>query len=94
LAVFLPLLTNAAPAESGRNSPNWTQRKAVTFKALEKGFGTPDMIYAPCIFWFWDEPLNPGKMAEMARVMGAQGFNPGYAHARHSMVGTSELLND
>ncbi|MCX6224388.1 MAG: hypothetical protein NTV01_06490, partial [Bacteroidia bacterium] len=73
------------------NPPNFGQRHPVAFDALKVNFSNPDMIYAPFIFWFWDEPLNPDKMAEMARVMGTQGFNPGYAHARHSMVGTPNL---
>jgi hypothetical protein len=49
------------------------------------------MIYAPFIFWFWDEPLDPAKMAGMSRVLLSQRFNPGYAHARRSMVGTPDL---
>ncbi|HCS49871.1 MAG TPA: hypothetical protein DIW61_17160 [Candidatus Aminicenantes bacterium] len=49
------------------------------------------MIYAPFIFWFWDEPLDPAKMAEMSRTMASQRFSPGYAHARKSMVGTPDL---
>ena len=73
------------------NPPNWGQRKDVPFPALQQGFANPDMIYAPFMFWFWDEPLAPAKMAEMSRVMCAQGFNPGYAHARNSMVGTPDL---
>ena len=73
------------------NPPNWGQRKDVPFPALQQGFAKPDMIYAPFIFWFWDEPLDPEKMAEMSRVMSGQGFNPGYAHARNSMVGTPDL---
>lgn len=71
--------------------PNYGQRKEVPFDELKMNFSDPDMIYAPFIFWFWDEPLNEDKMAEMARVMGSQGFNPGYAHARHSMTGTPNL---
>ncbi|MFA5816492.1 MAG: glycosylhydrolase-like jelly roll fold domain-containing protein [Bacteroidales bacterium] len=76
------------------NPPNFGQRKPVTFDMLRKNFSNPDMIYAPFVFWFWDEPLNQDKMAEMARVMGSQGFNPGYAHARHSMVGTPSLPDE
>jgi len=74
-----------------KNPPNFGQRLPVAFADLKTNFSNPDMIYAPFIFWFWDEPLNPDKMAEMARVMGSQGFNPGYAHARNSMVGTPDL---
>jgi hypothetical protein len=73
------------------NPPNWGQRKTTGFDQLKTNFGNPDMIYAPFIFWFWDEPLNTGKMAEMSRVMGSEGFNPGYAHARQSMAGTPSL---
>jgi len=49
------------------------------------------MIYAPFMFWFWDEPLDPAKMATMSRVLASQRFSPGYAHARKSMVGTPDL---
>jgi len=73
---------------------NWGQRKPTTFQTLQKDFKQPDMIYAPFIFWFWDEPLNPEKMAEMSRVMSSQGFSPGYAHPRFSMVGTPDLPDD
>ena len=77
-----------------KNPPNWGARKPVAFDELKKGFANPDMIYAPFIFWFWDEPLKPEKMAEMSRTMCAEGFNPGYAHARNSMVGTPNLPDD
>jgi hypothetical protein len=70
---------------------NWGVRKAVPFETLRTNFRDPVMIYAPFIFWFWDEPLDPAKMAEMSRVMCNQRFNPGYAHARRSMVGTPDL---
>ena len=63
------------PAASGpMNPPNRGQRKGVEYGDLKTGFSSPDMIYAPFIFWFWDEPLNTEKMAEMARVMVSQGF--------------------
>jgi hypothetical protein len=70
---------------------NWGARKSVPFELLQREFQNPDMIYAPFIFWFWDEPLDPAKMAEMSRVMSSQRFNPGYAHARRSMVKTPDL---
>jgi hypothetical protein len=82
------------PNESGDNGvkpDNYGQRKSVKFYDLKIGFRDPDMIYAPFVFWFWDEPLNSEKMAEMSQVMASEGFNPGYAHARHSMVGTPSL---
>jgi hypothetical protein len=73
---------------------NWGQLKATPFSEIPAQFKSPDRIYAPFIFWFWDEPLNTSKMAEMSRVLSSQGFNPGYAHARFSMVGTPELPDD
>jgi hypothetical protein len=76
----------ARPAPS-----NWGMKRAVPFETLRADFKNPDMIYAPFVFWFWDEPLDPAKMAEMSRVMVSQRFNPGYAHARKSMVGTPDL---
>ncbi|MBE3126572.1 MAG: hypothetical protein IMZ57_13085 [Acidobacteria bacterium] len=71
--------------------PNQGRRISVSFDALRAQFRNPDMIYAPFVFWFWDEPLDPAKMGEMSRVMVGQRFNPGYAHARKSMVGTPDL---
>src|SRR5512136_127012 len=70
---------------------NWGMRTAVPFETVKASFADPDMIYAPFIFWFWDEPLVPAKMAEMSRTMAGERFNPGYAHARRSMVGTPDL---
>ncbi|MGB8959669.1 MAG: glycosyl hydrolase [Candidatus Aminicenantales bacterium] len=66
-------------------------RTSVPFEKVRATFQDPDMIYAPFIFWFWDEPLDPAKMAEMSRIMAGQRFSPGYAHARRSMVGTPDL---
>ena len=88
LCVGVLAASSTGPAKS---PPNWGERKPVAWGELRKGFANPDMIYAPFIFWFWDEPLKPEKMAEMARVMCSEGFSPGYAHARHSMVGTPDL---
>ncbi len=66
-------------------------RPKLPFEAVEKAFADPDMLYAPFIFWFWDEPLQPDKMSKISRTLADQGFNPGYAHARKSMVGTPDL---
>jgi hypothetical protein len=87
----LPDSSSQVNTGNNQNPPNTGQRKAIPFETLKANFGNPDMIYAPFVFWFWDEPLNPDKMAEMARVMGSQGFNPGYAHPRHSMVDAPSL---
>ncbi len=92
LVIFLSSSFRPANPSHGRVPPsNWGARKEVSYETLRKQFRNPDMIYAPFVFWFWDEPLDPAKMSEMARVMASQGFNPGYAHARRSMVGTSDL---
>jgi hypothetical protein len=71
--------------------PNQGKKISVPFNTLRAQFRDPGMIYAPFVFWFWDEPLDPAKMGEMSRVMVSQRFNPGYAHARKSMVGTPDL---
>jgi hypothetical protein len=89
LAFFAACGSDRSPARPA--PPNWGVRRAVPFETLRAEFQKPDMIYAPFIFWFWDEPLDAAKMAEMSRVMISQGFNPGYAHARKSMVGTPDL---
>ncbi len=78
-------------SSTGSLPSNWGVRKAVPFETVRASFENPDMIYAPFIFWFWDEPLDPAKMAEMSRLMADQRFSPGYAHARKSMVGTPDL---
>jgi hypothetical protein len=94
LAILLAgLLWSSGSGLAGepRLPANWGQRKDLSFESLQRGFQNPDMIYAPFIFWFWDEPLDPAKMAEMSRVMCSQRFNPGYAHARRSMVKTPDL---
>ncbi len=80
----------AAPAAPDRPA-NRGVRTAVPFETIRASFAEPDMTYAPFIFWFWDEPLDPAKMAEMSRTMLSQRFSPGYAHARRSMVGTPDL---
>lgn len=94
IGAVLPAVSSAAAANTAKNPPNWGQRKSTTWGVLKKEFKNPDMIYAPFMFWFWDEPLNSDKMAEMSRVMCSQGFSPGYAHARQSMVGTPGLPGD
>ncbi|HBB90595.1 MAG TPA: hypothetical protein DC042_02470, partial [Bacteroidales bacterium] len=50
--------------DKAKNPPNFGQRQEIGFDSLKSRFGNPDMIYAPFVFWFWDEPLNPDKMAE------------------------------
>ena len=81
----------AASAFAQQTPPNWGTRSRAYNLAEKGGFANPDMAYAPFMFWFWDEPLDSAKMARMARTMTEQGFAPGYAHARRSMVGTPDL---
>jgi hypothetical protein len=81
----------SAPPPAPARPTNAGMRPALPYATVRSSFRDPDMIYAPFIFWFWDEPLNPAKMGEMSRVMAGERFNPGYAHARHSMVGTADL---
>jgi hypothetical protein len=90
LILFAACRSKPGPAQAA-SPQNRGKRIAVPFETLQAEFRNPDMIYAPFIFWFWDEPLDVGKMAEMSRTMISQGFNPGYAHARKSMVKTPDL---
>jgi hypothetical protein len=69
--------------------PDWSIRRPVTFEALRAGFQEPEMIYAPFAFWFWDEPLNAEKLAEMAQTMAGQRLNPGYVHPRTNAPGVA-----
>jgi hypothetical protein len=86
--------TSVLYAAERASPPNLGTCRAVAFEKVSARFKAPDRAYAPFVFWFWDEPLDPAKMAEMSRVMCSQGFNPGYAHARRSMVGTPDLPGD
>jgi hypothetical protein len=74
----------------GSEPQNYGQLQMATFGQLQVGFSQPDMIYAPFMFWFWDEPVNtdnyPAKPVNMVREMIKQGINPGYAHPRVSMA--------
>ncbi len=90
-ALVLMMSCGRERPSAGPVPPNPGRRVAVPFDQLRAQFRDPDMLYAPFIFWFWDEPLDPAKMGEMSRVMTGQRFNPGYAHARKSMVGTPDL---
>lgn len=79
---------SAAGGQMQNNPPNYGQIQSAKFGELQGGFPQPDMIYAPFVFWFWDEPLDagtyPAKARDMAREMMKQGLNPGYAHPRKS----------
>ncbi|MCX6362152.1 MAG: glycosyl hydrolase [Armatimonadetes bacterium] len=87
LALAAPMAALAAPARPA--NPGY--KRPISFEALRGGFAQPDMLYAPFAFWFWDEPIQAAKMTRMAARMAEGGMNPGYAHARMSMVGTPPL---
>ena len=84
-------LIGLTPAVWTAEPGHWGRRQTVTLAALQAGFAQPDPIYAPFMFWFWDEPLDPNKIARMAREMVTRGFNPGYTHGRMNMAGRPDL---
>ena len=89
--VFAIALCGMLTAGWAEPPQNQGVRRPVPFEVLQENFPDPDMMYAPYMFWFWDEPLVTAKMAEMSRFLVGQRFNPGYAHARNSMVKTPNL---
>ncbi len=76
---------NAFAAQDGLPK-NWGALSRDDYGQTKAHFAKPDKAYAPFTFWFWDEPLTPGKYPnkprEMAKKMLEQGINPGYPHAR------------
>lgn len=71
-----------------------SEKRDVTFDGLRNGLKDPAMEFGPFMFWFWDAPLESANPAEMARTMASQNINPGYAHARHTMVDEPSLDPD
>lgn len=59
-------------------------KQPTSFSEILKSFQIPDSIYAPYLFWFYDQDLTTLgiKPREMAHELAKKGFNPGYAHAR------------
>ena len=59
-------------------------KRPTSFSEILKNFQMPDSIYAPYLFWFYDQDLTTLgiKPQEMAHELAKKGFNPGYAHAR------------
>jgi hypothetical protein len=91
-ATLLTFAFDSSVASAADTNPaNWGARKNISFDDLKRNLAQPDMIYAPFAFWFWDEPLQPGKAAQMAAKMLRQRLNPGYPHARMSQAGTPDL---
>jgi hypothetical protein len=70
--------------------PEYAKLKTESMFSINSNFKNPDMLYAPYIFWFWDEPLDPAiypqKPGNMAAKMLEQGLNPGYPHGRICMT--------
>lgn len=66
-------------------------RPRIPFTALADHFPSPDMIYGPFTFWFWDCPLEKADAPAMARAMTTQRLNPGYAHGRMCQVDGPDL---
>jgi len=71
-----------------------SDKRESEFEEVRDGFGDPPMEFGPFMFWFWDAPLDRSNPAEMARTMASQNINPGYAHARHTMVDEPSLDPD
>jgi hypothetical protein len=76
---------NVVAAEDGLPK-NWGALSSDDYGQTKTHFAKPDKAYAPFTFWFWDEPITPGKYPnkprDMARKMLEQGMSPGYPHAR------------
>lgn len=77
--------------EEKKCGTTWGDLQTDTYEQVKQEFSNPDMIYAPYLFWFWDEPLNREKIQKMAGNMLEQRFNLGYIHGRISMY---ELLKN
>ena len=69
LLILVVLGPGLLAAQDRKAIPNHGQIQTATFKRVRAGFAQPDMIYAPSCFWFWDEPLDPGKYPEKAWAM-------------------------
>ncbi len=80
---------------SNEARPHPGDKPTAFFSQIEQHFKNPDMQYAPFMFWFWDAPLDSvavrHHMETMTTNMLDQHLNPGYVHARMSMVDTPNL---
>ena len=90
LLIFLVMLvvpgSSLSAAEDRKAIPNYGQLQTATWGVLREGFAQPDMIYAPFLYWFWDEPIDREKIRGMTRQILAQHFNPGYLSSHQSMA--------
>lgn len=84
---------DTSPAEYTDES-NLGKRQNIDISEMRSNFEDPEMVYGPFMFWFWDAPLMASSPAEMAEAMLSQNINPGYAHARHTMVDEPSLDPD
>ncbi|MBE0652417.1 MAG: hypothetical protein IH594_01385, partial [Bacteroidales bacterium] len=84
VAVFMisifSLSINAQPTR------NWGQLQIDNYGTIRNDFNDPDMIYAPFLYWFWDEPLDREKIRNMTQEILKQKFNIGYIFAHTSMA--------
>ena len=71
-----------------------SEKREAPFDTIRDGLADPAMEFGPFMFWFWDAPLDSANPTEMARTMASQNINPGYAHARHTMVDEPSLDPD
>lgn len=91
VVAILLLATGCGTKNETPQNTKWGDLQDDSYAKLQQQFENPDMIYAPYLFWFWDEPLNREKIVSMADEMLEQRFNLGYIHGRISMY---ELLHN
>ena len=91
VAAILLLATGCGTKNETPQNTKWGDLQDDSYAKLQQQFENPDMIYAPDLFWFWDEPLNREKIVSMADEILEQRFNLGYIHGRISMY---ELLHN
>ena len=53
------LFTAGVHAKDGQH---FGTRSDDSFKEVKASFESPDMIYAPLMYWFWDEPIDVDKL--------------------------------
>ena len=78
------------PRYSNRSGKN----ESAFAPAPESGFSDPSLSYAPHTFWFFNGPLPPERISEIAAEMCRQRLNPGYVHARFSPDGDPATWNE
>ena len=91
VTAIMLLATGCGTKNETQQNTKWGDLQDDSYAKLQQQFENPDMIYAPYLFWFWDEPLNREKIVSMADEILEQRFNLGYIHGRISMY---ELLHN